>query len=429
MVEPFDARSPTCNKISAAVALASGAIPDRLYVLTDSDVAIARDPAAACSGSVFAAKIVDGPNPPLAVFREVFAVAGVDLPAVIDTDLDRSDRTIAGNFNGGLYVVPGSLLPILAEAWERWARWLLDRTALLGPHTFFVDQVAMAMAIAQERVSTFNLGREWNFPIHVLDLVPADAEPPAVVHYHWRVEPTGLISATGSAAVDGVVATLNEAITSVWQEAFPNKTFWDWRYRSNAALGSGVGSRGAPLEEKRRVLREVVRRVEPASVLDVGCGDGEATRGLRLPDYTGLDISEEAIRLASATRPDGSFHVATIADWQGTAELTICLDVLIHQPNVDVYRSTVAALLAATTRVLLISGYQDAPSSVSPMIHFHEPLSHTIERLDQTAQYFRLRDEHEISTFAIVKPPFERNWPRSHSAESCEKTIEPPQRA
>src|SRR4051812_5943276 len=82
-VGPFDARSPHCNKISAAVALASGAIPDQLYVLTDSDVAIAKDPAAAHRESVLAAKIVDAPNPPLAVLREVFAVAGVDLPPVI----------------------------------------------------------------------------------------------------------------------------------------------------------------------------------------------------------------------------------------------------------------------------------------------------------------------------------------------------------
>jgi SAM-dependent methyltransferase len=417
-VEPFDAQSPTCNKISAAMALASGAVPGRLYVLTDSDIAIAEDPAAAHRESGLAAKIVDAPNPPLAVLREVFAVAGLQLPAVIDTDLDHSDRTIAGNFNGGLYIVSGSVLPTLARAWEGWARWLLDRIALLGRHAFFVDQVAMAMAVAQEQVSTANLAREWNFPTHVLDWVAEDAEAPAVVHYHWRVEQTGLISATGSAAVDGVVATLNEAISSVWQEAFPNKTFWDWRYKSDAALGSGVGSRGAPLEEKRRVLREVVRRVDPASVLDVGCGDGEATRDLPLPDYTGLDISEEAIRLAGATRPDGRFYAATIADWPGTAELTICLDVLIHQSDIHVYRSTVAALLAATTRVLLISGYQNAPTSGSPMIHFHEPLSETIERSDESAQYFKLREEHEISTFAIVKPPFAENWPRRTDSSS-----------
>jgi SAM-dependent methyltransferase len=151
-------------------------------------------------------------------------------------------------------------------------------------------------------------------------------------------------------------------------------------------------------------------------VLDVGCGDGRATQGLRLPNYTGLDVSEEAVRLARAGRPEGSFHVATIADWTGEAELTLCLDVLVHQSDADAYRRIVRALLKATTRVLLVSGYERAPSSDSPMIEFHEPLSTTIEHIDPTVRRFRLRDQHEISTFAIVKPPFDRNWPhRRHS--------------
>jgi SAM-dependent methyltransferase len=415
IVEPFDNRSHTCNKISAALALASAASADRLYILTDSDIAIGRDPAVAHIGPALAAKVVDAPNPPLDILRQIFQVAGLELPRPVEPDFDRSDRTVAGHFNGGLYTVPGAFLPILSASWSEWARWLLDR-GLLGRHGFFVDQVAMTMAIVEKQIAIVNLGREWNFPTHVPEWIRKDAAPPAVVHYHGRVEPTGLISVTGSPPVDGVIAVLNEAISGVWHEAFPNETFWNWRYRNNPSLGSGFGSRGVPLKEKRRLLRDVVARAQPASVLDVGCGDGRATQGLRLPNYTGLDVSEEAVRLARAGRPEGSFHVATIADWTGEAELTLCLDVLVHQSDADAYRRTVRAVLKATTRVLLVSGYEKAPSDEHPMFHFHEPLSITIENLEPNARRFRLREEGEISTFAIVKPPFDRNWPhRRHS--------------
>ena len=128
---------------------------------------------------------------------------------------------IAGNFNGGLYVVTGSLLPNLSETWDRWARWLLDEGVLGRYSSHFADQVAMAMALAKEKIASANLGREWNFPTHIAEWIRADAGAPSVVHYHGRVDATGLISATGSAEVDGVVADLNEAISDVWHEALP----------------------------------------------------------------------------------------------------------------------------------------------------------------------------------------------------------------
>ncbi len=78
--DAFDAQSPTCNKISAAVALASTAIPNKLYVLTDTDVALARDPKQAHLGATVAAKVVDRANPPLDMFRDAFELARLELP-------------------------------------------------------------------------------------------------------------------------------------------------------------------------------------------------------------------------------------------------------------------------------------------------------------------------------------------------------------
>lgn len=410
-VEAFDARSPHCNKIAGALALASQDIAERLVVLTDTDVAIARDLVGLQMPEWgIRAKLVDAPNPPLEVLERVFAAADLQLPQAVPPDFDRSAPTIATNFNGGVYVLPGALLPGLADAWARWARWLLDQD-LLGDRSFFTDQVAMALAIAERGDDISPLTREWNFPTHVAEWIAEPAEAPAVVHYHGCVDPTGLISATGSQPVDEVIARLNLGIAEIWHDAFPNRTFWDWRYKNDPSLGSGVGSRGEPLKGKRRLLKDVVARVRPATVLDVGCGDGEATRGLPLAAYIGLDLSEEAIRLARLTRPDGTFELGTIRDWRGEAELILCLDVLIHQADAEEYRATVKALLDATTRVLLVSGYERPPESDSPMVHFHEPLSSTVARAAPAVSRRTLREVHDITTLAVIKPPFDRNWP------------------
>lgn len=96
-----------------------------------------------------AAKIADAPNPPLDVVKSVFERAGVDLPPIVALDFDPEMVTIEGNANGGLYLVPGSLLDRVATAWERWARWLLDHIDLLGSFGMFADQMAMALALSR----------------------------------------------------------------------------------------------------------------------------------------------------------------------------------------------------------------------------------------------------------------------------------------
>jgi FkbM family methyltransferase len=222
-VNHFDVRSPHCNKISAALALASIPIRrDCVYALTDSDIAIARPLQSVIPPEgMIAAKVVDAPNPPLSVFREVFAAADIDFGDIVEPDFDRSAPTIAANLNGGLYVVPGPLLTVLATAWATWAHWLLDTEALVDPHAFHIDQVAMALALASEGIDVTAIPREWNFPIHVARWLLDNEVRPAVLHYHWCVEPGGLISTTGSPSVDSVIAEVNQAIRLVWRDAAP----------------------------------------------------------------------------------------------------------------------------------------------------------------------------------------------------------------
>jgi SAM-dependent methyltransferase len=408
-IEPFDSRSPHCNKIAGALRLAAEK-RHGLLVLTDSDVVVCEDPRQLqVPSDKVGMTAVNMANPPLEVLTSAFAAAGLPLPRRTAIPWQPGESTVAGNGNGGLYLVPGVLLPDLARAWAHWAGWLLVRRDLLAAWAHYVDQVAMAMALAAESIETLELDIRWNLPIHVPAIIPADPPIPAIIHYHQQVSPTGQVLSTGLAAIDRRVQDANAALGDIWHEAFPNATFWEWRYLTNPELGSGVGSRGKPLQEKRALLNALIDVLRPSSVLDVGCGDGEATRGLPIEGYVGLDLSAEAVRRARAGRPDGDYRVGTLADHPVQADLTVCLDVLIHQADRAGYDDLVGQLLRSSDRALVISGYEHPIQPAFSMVHFHEPLSTTLRRLEPVAEIHPLREEHEITTCLVLKPPPNQN--------------------
>lgn len=168
-------------------------------------------------------------------------------------------------------------------------------------------------------------------------------------------------------------------------QGFDNATFWEDRYQTNIALGSGAGSRGAFLRLKRRLLTELLERFQPAFILDVGCGDIEVARTLSFDGaYTGIDLSPFVIERNRTIRPDWRFiqgdFLALERSQDVRADLVLCLDVLIHQHDKETYRAFVRALLAASRSVLVVNGFETLPKSgkLSPNVAFHEPLSDTL---------------------------------------------------
>jgi 2-polyprenyl-3-methyl-5-hydroxy-6-metoxy-1,4-benzoquinol methylase len=422
-IDPFDPTSPHCNKVAGALRLAEDQV-EGMVVLCDTDVAVLEDPRTLMvpAGSI-GGKVVDTPVPPLDVIQGIFAAARVPAPPTTPLPWDADQTTIVGNVNGGLYLIPAPLLPVLAPAWESWARWLLDRRELLFDWTFHLDQVAMALALAEEGIGSEQLDVRWNTPIHDLTRIPPDPPIPAIIHYHQEIDTQGRIRMTGFPSIDQQIERVNEAIGNLWQEAFPNATFWQWRYLSDPELGSGIGSRGEPLLGKRDLLAIILDALTPASVLDVGCGDGEATRDLPMQGYVGIDLSAEAVRRAEIGRPEGTYLVGGLADFSIRADLTMCLDVLIHQSDAAAYRDQVERLWQSADRALVISGYEQQFGTLSPMVHFHEPLSTTLRMVAPEAEYYPVREEHGITTFVVVRPPSEPH-PRDLRAATLSSVID-----
>ena len=417
-IEPFDERSPHCNKIAGAVDLADRGT-DGLAVLTDADVVVLEDPRRLPLGAdSVGGTPVERPHPLLPVLKRVFAAAELPEPPLWPVGKHPDMSTLAGNANGGFYLVPGGRLTSVASAWARWARWLLEHLELLERWTLNVDQVSMAMALASEGIEPVQLDARWNFPTHERKRMPTTITP-AVLHYHSEVNTQGLLTRTGVDAVDGQIEVANAAISKVWHTAFPNATFWNWRYATNAELGSGSGSRGQALADKRELLVALLDILQPRSVLDVGCGDGETTRDLPLPGYVGIDLSEEAVGRARQGRPDGDYRVGTLAEHGTEAELTLCIDVLIHEADRERYRATVRSLLEHTTRALLVSGYERPSPIDSHMVHFHEPLSSTVREMAPGAELYPLRDGAGATLFLVLKVP-DGAHPRDYSPETLD---------
>jgi len=103
----------------------------------------------------------------------------------------------------------------------------------------------------------------------------------------------------------------------------------------------------------RRFLDQLCARVaalEPTAILDLGCGEGivaqELTRLLPNTRYTGIDMSEEAIRTARELNPGVTFHQQSVLDVEpptdGT-DLVLCVEVLEHLERPDLAAARIAA--------------------------------------------------------------------------------------
>ena len=235
---------------------------------------------------------------------------------------------------------------------------------------------------------------------------------PLVVHYHGRITGAGLLEASGHALVDRAIGRANRAIEATFRQGgFVNEIFWDTRYALDPELGSGLGSRSELRELKAALLQGFVDAVGVTSMLDLGCGDIETTRELRVPDYVGVDTSAEALAIASAKRPDWRFTDAIPADRRRPTDLVTCLDVLIHQPDRASYRALLSAALDATDDWVIVSGYERPPRSRSAIVFFHEPLGESVLDLAPEASIIELA-EYRDTTMLAVRPRDPRAHPR-----------------
>ena len=383
-VQPFEGH-PYCNKVQQCFSDIFEEY-DKV-ILLDCDLFLFALPDINVD-TVFSAKVVDLPNPPIEILDKIYQEVPVKKPKQILVDCSSSPKEITyeNNFNGGVYIIDRKYLYDIGTAWKKHATWLLEHMDLLKNYQHHVDQISMSLAISQLEIKWRHISTPNNFPVHL----PAERikdlnhENIRVLHYHTSVLPDGKIKDTGISEIDQQITKANNDIEMIVQQEFDNELFWNMRYELFPELGSGVGSRGETLLIKQNLLVCALEGFVDKRVVDVGCGDLEVSKVFDFQNYTGYDLSAESLKIAKGCRPKWGFVLGNICDYpQEHADLVICLDVLIHQKTKEDYLKLIKALASTAKKRLIISGYEDFPSReyISNICAYHEPLSDSLNNL------------------------------------------------
>lgn len=202
-------RRPHLNKLAQ---LRSAFLHDAdLAVLCDCDTLFVADPRPYFAKDMFAAAVVDRPNPPIEIWDILLQRAGL---ARRRPDIDvgsTAAMTIFENRNGGLYVLPGARLGELYEPWINWAQWLEAQADVLGDYTIYIDQIAFALTCLALDIELELLPKALNFPTHLSTTEFGDGAP-IMLHYHYKVDDSGMLQPTGRHTVDRAIAFVNERL-------------------------------------------------------------------------------------------------------------------------------------------------------------------------------------------------------------------------
>jgi len=145
-------------------------------------------------------KVVDFDNPPIDRFYKLHALVG-DLPEIGEVACDLNGApTFAGNFNGGLYIMPGQHLRALSETWEEMALRLdgcPEVAEVLGEFSWHIDQISFCFALSKLGLDYEILPITFNYPLHFEVPVQADTEAAElrILHYHDAIDENGFPAA------------------------------------------------------------------------------------------------------------------------------------------------------------------------------------------------------------------------------------------
>lgn len=107
------------------------------------------------------------------------------------------------------------------------------------------------------------------------------------------------------------------------------------------SIGSAYSSFAGEREEEIVVLEQLIlpNLCKGAHILDIGCASGRTVKQLNIRGYqtTGIDISEELLRIARSNAPDSKFILGDIRELelQPIYDAVISVDVFCHILNLE----------------------------------------------------------------------------------------------
>jgi hypothetical protein len=142
---------------------------------------------------------------------------------------------------------------------------------------------------------------------------------------------------------------------------FPGtQQYWEGRYARGGDSGAGSYSRLATF--KAEVINAFVERHGVATVIELGCGDGNQLTLARYPRYLGFDVAKSAIdRCTSLFRGDATKAFKLMSEYSGErADLSLSLDVIYHLVEDAVFDAYMRRLFDTAAQFVAIYSSNDA---------------------------------------------------------------------
>lgn len=213
-IAPFPGNHGHCNKIRQMFSSAFAGYARA--ILCDCDLYFLRPPDLDRIVAPAGGRVVGRPQPPLAFLRSLYEAQGLIASPEIYVAFPESDdeRTIASNWNGGLYVFDAHQMEKWGSVWAAHAERLLANVASLGPCKAHVDQISWALTVDQLSIAYEHLPYENNYPARFLKNNNYRQTPVriAALHYHHKMDPLGEILRSGTAELDRQIDTANQKI-------------------------------------------------------------------------------------------------------------------------------------------------------------------------------------------------------------------------
>ncbi|HTW71019.1 MAG TPA: class I SAM-dependent methyltransferase [Acetobacteraceae bacterium] len=159
--------------------------------------------------------------------------------------------------------------------------------------------------------------------------------------------------------------------------AFSSSVYWEQRYRAGGT--SGAGSYGHMAAFKARMINGFIVDNAIASVLDLGCGDGNLLSMLDVPQYTGVDVAPAALACCGTKFPQRRFLPFSGLDSSERAELVLSIDVIFHLVEDAEFARYMHALFAHATRFVLIHSSNAERNWSSPHVRHRRFTDHVAD--------------------------------------------------
>jgi len=135
------------------------------------------------------------------------------------------------------------------------------------------------------------------------------------------------------------------------------RAYWNNEYKQGN--GSGPGSTGHMLQHKIDFLNKFIEEHKVSAIIDFGCGDGELMSKLKItdPNYLGIDISIESIKLCKGKRPLSDIIQSAFPDadinFRLNAHTVICIDVLFHILDIEELKLTLCKIWESADKYII----------------------------------------------------------------------------